>query len=83
MKIFARPIDVIADFKENGDVNPIKFRVNRKDGSQVVVSIDRVIDKKFEKIAGCPTILFTCEASGKRCELKFWKGDCKWMLFKA
>jgi hypothetical protein len=83
LRTFAIKIDVIAKFKENGDVDPIRFRVDRKDGSQAVVNIDRVIERKHEKIAGCPTILFSCEAEGKSCELKFWQEDCKWMLFRA
>lgn len=83
MRTYARPIDVIADFKENGEINPIKFRVARKDGSQAVVNIDKIIDRKFEKIAGVKTILFKCIASEKPCELKFWQENCKWQLFRA
>jgi len=82
MKTFARPIDVIVSFSYD-ELTPLRFRVSRKDGSQVVVNIDQVLDKKLEKIAGCETILFKCIADGKPCELKFWKENCKWVLFKA
>lgn len=82
MKIFARPIDVIVSFN-NGELTPVRFRVDRNNKTQVVVNIDRVIDRKFERIAGCETILFRCEAMGKQCELKFDISTCKWMLFKA
>lgn len=83
MKTFARSIDVIVSSDFNGELTPIRFRVDRKDGSQAVVNIDKVISRKEERVAGCPTILFTCEASGKSCELKFDKETCKWMLFRA
>lgn len=62
---------------------PIKFRVNRKDGSQAVANIDKITNRKFERIAGYETILFVCEADGRYCKLKFDKSSCKWMLFKA
>lgn len=80
MRTFARPIDVIVNFDFNGVLTPIRFRVSKKDGSQTVLSIDKVISRKEERIAGCPTILFTCEAAGKPCELKYDKETCKWML---
>lgn len=47
MKTFARPIDVIVSFQDNGELTPIRFRVSRKDKSQVVVNIDKIIDRKF------------------------------------
>lgn len=83
MRTFARPIDVIVSFKDNGELTPVRFRVDRKDGSQVVVNINKVIVRKFERIAGYETILFTCETEGKSCELKFDKSTCKWVLFRA
>ena len=67
MKTFARPIDVIVSFSYD-ELTPLRFRVSRKDGSQVVVNIDQVLDKKLEKIAGCETILFKCIADGKPCQ---------------
>jgi hypothetical protein len=83
MRTFAMPIDVIVSFKENGELTPVRFRVDRKDGSQAVVNIDRIMDRKFERIAGYETILFTCEAEGKTFEIKFDISSCKWMLFRA
>jgi len=82
MKVSARPIDVIVSFN-NGELTPVRFRVNRKDGSQVVVNIDKINNRKFERIAGYETILFNCETDDKACELKFDKSTCKWVLFRA
>lgn len=82
MRTYARPIDVIVSFGYN-ELTPLRFEVKRKDGSETVANVDRVIERKFEKIAGVQTVLFICEAAGKRCELKFWKEDYKWVLLKA
>lgn len=83
MRIFARPIDCIIRTDLDGEITPIRFRVAKKNKTETVVNVDRVIDRVYKKIAGEPTILFKCIAAGKPCELKYFKVTCKWMLFRA
>jgi hypothetical protein len=45
--------------------------------------IDRVIERRLDRTGEYEAIVIMCEAEGKKCELKFWKEDCKWMLFRA
>lgn len=83
MKIYVKSIEIIASIQSDGKLTPIRFRIERNDGSRDVVYIDRVMDRKNERTSGDETILFVCEAEGKICEIKYNKITCRWMLFKV
>lgn len=84
MKVYAKPIEMVAWFDKDG-IHPVRFRIEGKDGS-VVVKIDKVIKKDLEKLAGNPMLVFTCESeiNGqlRPYEIKYEIGTMKWMLFK-
>ena len=86
MKVIAKSIEMVAWFENQGNVNPIRFRMECEDKSYKVIKIDKVIKKAKEKIAGNPMQIFTCssviEGEEKIFELKYEISSCKWMLFK-
>jgi hypothetical protein len=86
MKIVAKVIEVIAWFKENGDIRPIKFRMAGAQSEMVIVKIDQIIAVEKEKFAGNVMYLFQCqseiEGELKRFELKYEVDTCRWILFK-
>lgn len=84
MKVYAKPIEMVAWFDKDG-IHPARFRIEGKDGS-VVVKIDKVIKKDLEKLAGNHMLVFTCESeiNGqlRPYEIKYEISTMKWMLFK-
>lgn len=86
MKVVALPIDMVAWFTKDGIPNPIKFRTITDDKSNIVIKIDRIIDRKIEILAGNKMHVFKCQSyiNGieKPFELKFEVDSCKWLLYK-
>lgn len=86
MKIVAKVIEMIAWFKENGEIRPLKFRMEEGGDHRTVIKVDQVIAVDKEKYAGNVMYLFKCqsEINGelRRFELKYEVETCKWLLFK-
>lgn len=84
MKVVAKPIDMIAFFKEDGIIEPIRFRM--KEDEQEVIKIDRIQCRREEKVAGIRVKVFTCcsiiNGIEKLFEIKYYVDNCKWILFK-
>ena len=86
MKVVAKPIEMIAWTDEKGNINPVRFKLTKADGSNSVVKIDKVITKETEKLAGNYMQVFKCQSvvngAEKLYEIKYEIGTCKWILFK-
>lgn len=86
MKVYMKPIELIAWFTRDGIPQPLKYRIITEDDSYQVVMIQRIIHRTEEKIAGNRMLVFRCEAETnsllKIFELKFEVQTCKWYLYK-
>ena len=86
MKIVAKVVEVIAWFKENGDIRPIRFRMSDERSENAVIKVDQIISVDKEKFAGNVMYLFQCQSiidgELKRFELKYEPETSKWILFK-
>jgi hypothetical protein len=86
MKVVAKPIEMISYTKINGEINPIRFRLQLEDGSIEVIKINRVITKETEKLAGNLMIVYKCQSlidnAIKLFEIKYEISTCRWILFK-
>lgn len=51
MKVVAKSIEMIAYFKSDGMINPIKFRI-QEDNSYKVIKINKIISTDIEKLCG-------------------------------
>lgn len=84
MKVVAKPIQMIAYFKEDGSINPIKFKIE-EDGVKVI-KIDKILKSEREKLAGNIMEKFTCTSTingiEKIFEVKYDSKSYKWILFK-
>lgn len=85
MKIIMQPIEMVARFNEHGIPRPVKFKA-RFEGVPIVISIDKIILKTEEKLAGNPMIIFRCQSAIngllKVFEIKYELSTCKWFLYK-
>lgn len=85
MKVVAKPIDMVASFDKKGIATPIKFRIEEND-SYHVIKIDKVINRKSERLAGNPMLIYTCQGEvhnyEKIFEIKYDVSSCRWILFK-
>ncbi|BCZ47233.1 hypothetical protein psyc5s11_33000 [Clostridium gelidum] len=85
MKVVAKKIEMIAYFKKDGKITPIKFRIEEEDKCQVI-KIGKIISTDLEKLCGNKMWVFTCSAVvdgvEKIFELKYDFEGCRWVLFK-
>lgn len=85
MKVIAQYIEMIAHFKEDGSIIPIKFRIY-EDAELKVVKIDKIQECKIEKLCGNKMLVYTCcgivNGINKMFEIKYDIEQTKWMLFK-
>jgi hypothetical protein len=86
MKVVAKSIDVVAWFDKSGSANPVKFRLEAEDKSEMMYKINKITKVEKIKLAGNPTIVFTCQGEVKGMErlfeIRYENLTCKWMLFK-
>jgi len=85
MKIVSKKIEMIAYFKEDGKINPIRFRIEQENKCQVI-KIGKIISTDLEKLCGNKMWVFTCSAVigdvEKIFELKYDIEKCSWILYK-
>ena len=86
MKVLMKPIKMIAWFDENGVTTPVRYNMRLDDESSVTIRIDRILEKREEKLAGNRMLVFTCQSVvnniEKIYELKYELSSCKWYLYK-
>lgn len=85
MKVVSKKIEMIAYFKKDGKISPIKFRIEEDDKCQVI-KIGKIISTDLEKLCGNRMWVFTCSAVigdvEKIFELKYDLERCSWILYK-
>ena len=86
MKIVAKPIKTMVVFEYEGRMPiPYKFKLQRDDGSEQLIKIDKRIDSYRQKIAGIETVIYECQSVidgiEKRYKLKYSLSDCRWQLY--
>ena len=86
MKVVRKDIDVLCWFDKLGYPNPVRFRFVEDSGETVVIKIDRVITREFEKLAGNKMFVFTCQCiirdAMRTLVIKYELDSCKWILYK-
>ncbi len=60
MRQECRDIDMICVFYKNGPPIPLKFRLNRNDGSTTVVHVDQVRTIEEKQPGGLHSYIYTC-----------------------
>ena len=86
MKIVAKPIKTMVVFEYECRMPiPYKFKLQRDDGSEQLIKIDKRIDSYRQKIAGIETVIYECQSVidgiEKRYQLKSILSDCRWQLY--
>lgn len=86
MKVVKKEIDVLCWFDQQGYPNPVRFRLVDESGEHLVVKIQRVITRDFEKLAGNKMFVFTCQCTihnlMRIVVIKYEIENCKWILYK-
>lgn len=85
MKVVARKIEMIAYFKDDGAIKPIRFRIEEENKCEVI-KINKIIKTDIEKFCGNKMYVFTCSAVIKDIEkvfeIKYDVEKCTWILYK-
>lgn len=71
MKTIQHPVDVIAMCSANGDIRPLRFRMEDEDRQLLRVDIDEIISSKDVQYVGIEARIFLCRATVK---------DRKWLF---
>ena len=80
------PVDVICVCSANGDIRPLRFRMEDKDHQLLRVDIDEIISSRQVQYVGIEAHIFLCRATvgGKRTmfELKYTIRSHNWCLMR-
>ena len=80
------PVQTLCITSTMGDLKPLWFRYEDNSHSIIKVNILNILSCKESKIAGCKSIVFTCEAvlddNLAIVELQYLVASHKWMLKK-
>lgn len=80
------PVDVICVCSANGDIRPLRFRVENEKHQLMRIDIDEIISSKLIQYVGIEAQIFLCRATveGKRWlfELKYTIRSHSWCLHR-
>ena len=80
------PVDVISVCSANGDIRPLRFRMEDEDHQLLRVNIDEVVSTKFIQHVGVEAQIFLCRAvvKGKSTlfELRYTIRSHNWCLLR-
>lgn len=84
MKVIAKKIEMIAYFKEDGSIIPIKFKIEEE--IPQVIKINKILNTTMERFCGNKMLIFTCTSIinnlEKVLEIKYDVEKCNWILYK-
>lgn len=83
MKVYMKPIEMIAAFSCEGKSRPYRFKLP---DTEKVIKVGRIDYTQEEKLAGNRMFVYRCrsiiDGAEKIYELKYELNTCKWFLFK-
>lgn len=86
MKVYNKEIDVVAWFRPDGSIRPKKFRIVKDDGGELVIKVDRLMDRAVQGTKNNICEVFKCKSVIGDIErmyfLKYERYNFKWILFK-
>lgn len=86
MKVYMKPVRMIACFENNGILTPVKFQTSNENTGNITIKVDKITLREEEKLAGNRMIIFKCQSTidniEKVYELKYEVNTCKWYLYK-
>lgn len=71
------PVDVIAVYRANGDICPLRFRMEDENRQQFRVNIDEVVSRKDINYIGAEAYVFLCRATVWE---KRWTFELKYVI---
>ena len=81
-----KSVDMICLNNSDGAMTPLKFRYQEDGQEPKIIKIDRILDKKEEKLAGNRMIVFKVQSviNNMECvfEMKYEAQTFKWYLYK-
>lgn len=80
------PVDVIAVYSANGDIRPLRFRMEDERHQLLRVDIEKVVSSKAVQYVGIEAYIFLCYATvqGRKWlfELKYTIRSHSWCLYR-
>ena len=80
------PVDVISVCSANGDIRPLRFRMESQDHQLLCIDIDEVISSKQVQYVGIEAQIFLCRATVEDkkwlFELKYTIRSHSWCFFR-
>lgn len=86
MKMYNKPISVISLMDTEGNITPIKWKIETDTHEVLAYSILNILQRNSRRIAGKMTCNILCETEingAKRpCELRYILDSAQWLLYK-
>lgn len=86
MKVLMKPVDMICFSSCEGNITPLKFRWCEDGQESKIIRINKILDRKEEKLAGNPMLVFKVQSVindvERIFEIKYEINSYKWYLYK-
>lgn len=87
MKVYMKPVRMIACFESNGLLTPIRFQMPPVENQEALtIQVNKIALREEEKLAGNRMMIYKCQSTigdaEKVYELKYELNTCKWYLYK-
>ncbi len=80
-----KPIDMLATYYANGKPVPHRFKYADEDGSEIIIRIERILQRDQNNHAGNRMLCYKCEArqndTAIPLDLRYELDTCKWYLY--
>ncbi len=87
MKIVAKPVDMIFRATANGQIRPLRFKLQGEADGAKIVEVEQIIKTEISQLAGQMAFVFTCQSAIDQMvqlyELRYTVNNCKWVLYKV
>ena len=77
MEAINSPVDVISVCSANGDIRPLRLRIETKDHRLLRIDIDEIVSSKAIQYVGIEAQIFLCRAT---VEAKEWLFELKYTI---
>lgn len=86
MKVYNKPISVVSIMDLDGNICPVKWKIEDKNGDFQTYKISHIMKSEKSRRAGKTTHNIVCitniNGKDKPCELRYIPEDTSWVLFK-
>lgn len=84
MKVYNKPISVVSITDFEGNITPVKWKIETNDGEMVIYKITHIFNVDKRRSLGKESIVFSCmtilNSIEKSCKIQYRSDETTWFL---